>query len=357
MARATIQDVAKQAGVSIKTVSRVANKEPNVRDQTREKVQRVIDRLDYRPNPSARSLAATKSYVIGLMYDNPSASYLINVQNGALHTSRAEGYDVVIYPCSYQDPRLVSSITSMIASKTVDGLILTPPLSDMQPLLAELDRLSVNFVLIAPADHANAYRSVFTNDQAACADMVRYLGSLGHRRIGFVVGHKDHKAVLNRYLGYRDGLRSLGLKFDRRLVRQGDNAFESGSRCARGLLELSDPPTAIFASNDDMAAGVMQVAHEMGLSIPGDLSVAGFDDVPLASYIWPSLTTIRQPIEEMAVRATALLLSKLRDGDPDTIEHTIDSELIIRASTGAPAGKRPRAAAGTTARGRPRASR
>jgi LacI family transcriptional regulator len=135
--------------------------------------------------------------------------------------------------------------------------------------------------------------------------MTRYLGSLGHQRIAFVTGHKDHKAVLNRYLGYRDGLRSMGLKFDRRLVRSGDNSFESGVRCARGLLELPDPPTAIFASNDDMAAGVMQVAHEAGLSIPGDLSVAGFDDVPLASYIWPSLTTIRQPIEEMAVRATA----------------------------------------------------
>ncbi len=336
MGKATIQDVARLAGVSIKTVSRVSNKEPNVREKTRERVQRVIDKLDYRPNPSARSLAATKSYVIGLLYDNPSASYLINIQNGALHTSRAEGYDVVIYPCSYQDPRLVSSITSMISSKSVDGLILTPPLSDMDSLISELDKLGVSFVLVAPADHSNEYRSVYTNDRAVCADMTRHLVSLGHQRIAFIAGHRDHKAVGNRYLGYRDGLKSCGLKVDRRLVRQGDNSFKSGVRCAHGLLALPEPPTAIFAANDDMAAGVMTVAHEMGLEIPGDLSVAGFDDVPLASYIWPALTTIRQPIEEMAAKATALLLRRFRDEAGGDIDHTIDSSLVIRASTGPP---------------------
>ena len=163
--------------------------------------------------------------------------------------------------------------------------------------------------------------------------MTRYLVSMGHRRIGFVIGHPDHGAVGNRYLGYRDGLKSGGLKLDRKLVQQGDNTFESGVKCGQRLLNLEFPPTAIFASNDDMAAGVMKVAHEMGLSIPGDLSVAGFDDIPLASQIWPSLTTIRQPMEEMAVRATALLLRQLR-GETDEKTHTIASTLVVRDSTG-----------------------
>lgn len=334
MARATIHDVARRAGVSIKTVSRVINKEANVREATRRKVQRAVEKLQYRPNPSARSLAGTRSYLVGLLYDNPSAPYLINVQHGALRTSRAEGYDLVIQPCRYEDPELIASISSMIKAKPVDGLILTPPLSDMPTLLEALDERGVPFVLISPADESNRDRSVFTNDRESSAEMTRYLVSLGHRRIGFVMGHPDHRAVGNRYLGYRDGLRSGGLKLDRKIVRQGDNSFESGEKCGRRLLDREDPPTAIFASNDDMAAGVMKAAHEMGLAIPGKLSVAGFDDVPLASRIWPALTTIRQPIEEMAVRAANLLLRQLRAETLDGIEHTIASTLVVRKSTG-----------------------
>ncbi len=326
--------------MSIKTVSRVINNEAHVREKTRLKVERAIQKLGYRPNLSARSLASTRSYLIGLFYDNHSAGYLIEIQNGALRTSRAEGYDLVIHPCHYEDPELVTSISSMIESKLVDGLILTPPLSDMKPLLKALDRLAIPFALIAPADASDHDRSVYTTDQDACAEMTRYLASMGHRRIGFVIGHPDHGAVGNRYLGYRDGLKSSGMKHDRQLVRQGDNSFESGEECGRRLLSLEDRPTAIFASNDDMAAGVMKVAHEMGLAIPEDLSVAGFDDIALARQIWPSLTTIRQPMDEMAVRATALLLRRIRGDADNDIEHTIPSTLVIRDSTGPGPGKR-----------------
>jgi LacI family transcriptional regulator len=334
LATATIKDVARLAGVSIKTVSRVTNKEANVRKETRQKVQRAIDKLEYRPNPSARKLAATRSYVVGLLYDNPSAAYLINVQNGALRASRAEGYDVVIYPCSYQDPQLVPSISSLIKSRSADGLILTPPLSDMKPLLNALDKLAVPFVLIAPADVSESHRAICTNDREVCAEMTRYLASLGHRRIGFVMGHRDHGAVGNRRLGYQDGLRSCGIKLDRKLVRRGDNSFESGERCGRGLLDLEQPPSAIFAANDDMAAGVMKAAYEKGLAIPRDLSVAGFDDIPLSSRIWPSLTTVNQPVEEMADHATALLLRQIRGERSNDIAHTVESKLVIRNSTG-----------------------
>lgn len=334
MAKATIQDVARLAGVSIKTVSRVTNKEANVREETRRKVQRVVDKLDYRPNPSARRLASTRSYLVGLLYDHHSAGYLSKILNGALRTSQVEGYDLVIHPCSYGDPDLIASISSLIGSKLLDGLILTPPLSDMAPLIQALDEHGVAFALIAPAERGNEHRSIYTNDEEACAEMTRYLFSLGHRRIGFVVGHPQHRAVGNRYVGYKKGLKSCGLKLDRKLVMRGDNSFESGEKCGRRLLGLDIPPTAIFASNDNMAAGIMRVAHDMGFDIPGDLSVAGFDDIPLASRIWPSLTTIRQPIEEMAVRATALLLRQLRGLDDSDIGNTVESTVVLRESTG-----------------------
>ena len=340
MVKATIQDVADRAGVSIKTVSRVINNEANVRDVTLGKVQRAIEELDYQPNFSARSLAGARTFRLGLLYDNHSASYLVNIQNGALRTSGAKGYDLVIQPCDFSDTQLVASIEATMRVKPVDGLILTPPLSDMSALLESLDKLGVPFALISPANRSNESRSVFTNDREACAEMTRLLASLGHRRIGFLIGDPNHGAVADRYVGYREGLKSAGLKLDRKLVTQGYNTFASGVKGAKRLLARDVRPTAIFASNDDMAAGVMRVAHELGLSIPGDLSVAGFDDIPMASQIWPSLTTIHQPMGKMAERATTLLLAQLRDSSgkederqPDDL-HRVASSIVIRESTG-----------------------
>lgn len=332
--RATIADVARLAGVSIKTVSRVANNEPNVRDGTRNKVLKVIDELSYRPNPSARNLASRRSYLLGLIYDNPSTSYLINVQDGALLSSRAAGYDLIIHPCVYKDPNLSSELKMMVTQSKPDGLIITPPLSDMSWVTELFQSLGVPFVRIAPADRNDQDHAIYTTDVLACTEMVVYLNSLGHSDIGFIIGHPDHGAVSQRFDGYKAGLKECGLTFRKEMVAQGFNTFESGIEGCQQLLELDKPPTAIFASNDDMAAGVMKVAHERGLSIPDDLSVAGFDDIPLASYLWPSLTTIRQPIQRMAQAAADLLITQL-DDNGKAIERIIHSELIIRESTGA----------------------
>ncbi len=333
-AKATIADVAALAQVSIKTVSRVFNKEPNVRDGTRLKVMQAIESLNYRPDPSARSLAGRRSFLIGLIYDNPSASYLIDVQTGALTTSRAEGYDLIIHPCDYSSPTLAQDIGSMVLNTKVDGLILTPPLADLSHLIKALDEQQVALVRVAPADQTESFRSVYTNDRAACAQLTEYLISMGHSRIGFITGHPDHKAVGNRLLGYKDALSGAGIEYDGTLVMQGYNSFESGGECAVSLLSREHPPTAIFASNDDMAAGVMKVAHQRGLRIPEDLSVAGFDDIPLASYLWPALTTIRQPIHTMAQTATRLLLSQLRNHTEVEETQVITSRLVVRESTG-----------------------
>jgi LacI family transcriptional regulator len=334
--KTTIKDVAAKAGVSIKTVSRVINNEPNVKAGTRVKVANAVAQLGYRPDPSARRLAGNRSYSLGLLYDNPSASYVINIQAGVLNVCQKEGYDLLIYPCDYTDPSVVSKIRDFRNHSKLDGLILTPPLSDLESLIRAIRQEHIPYTRIAPADDADQQRSVFTNDAQACREMTRYLASLGHRRIGFIIGHPDHRAVLTRYEGFTQGMAEAGLKVDRNLVVQGYNSFESGIDCARKLLRRKQRPTAIFASNDDMAAGVMLVAHELDLDIPGKLSVAGFDDIPLARQLWPALTTIKQPIQRMAMQATSILIRQIRGLSEDSLPHVIKSELVTRDSTGSP---------------------
>lgn len=340
MAKATIDNVAALAGVSIKTVSRVVNKEPNVRQATRDKVLKAIEALDYRPNLSARSLAGNRSYVIGLLYDNPSANYVIDVQDGVLTTCRAQGYDVLIHPCNHQQPDLEREVGDLLRQTRIDGVILTPPLSDVMSILDVLRERQIPFVRIAPTLKKSISPYVETNDAEAAYDMTCELIALGHERIGFVAGHPDHRAVTHRFEGYRAALVENDIPLDEALVVQGYNSFESGEAAAGTLLALEQAPSAIFAANDDMAAGVMMVAHQQGLRIPGDLSVAGFDDTPVAHQIWPSLTTVRQPIQAMAQKATELLLKQLKGKDVQLPASMLSSSLIRRDSTGKPSPRK-----------------
>ncbi len=335
MSRATIDDVAALAGVSIKTVSRVVNEEPNVRPLTKERVMKAIAHLNYRPNTSARSLAGSRSYIVALLYDNPSANYVINVQDGAIKTCRQAGYDLLIHPCDCRDPNLANEISTLIVQSRIDGLLLTPPLSDMEPVVQALLARGTPFVGIAPVGHLKGAPYVATNDYEAAFEMTRYLIGLGHKDIGFISGHPDHCSVVRRLAGYKEALASCGIQSRDSLVMQGYNSFASGEAGARELFQHGNGrPTAVFASNDDMAAGVIKVAHEMALNIPGDLSVAGFDDTPVALQIWPSLTTVRQPIKSMAEKAAQLLLENLRGKSPAGREIIMDSTLVIRDSTG-----------------------
>ena len=340
MSKANINDVAGLAGVSIKTVSRVVNKEPNVRAGTRERVLGAIADLNYRPNPSARSLASKRSYLIGLLYDdpslydNPSSNYIINLQQGALRVCKSESYDLLIHPCNYKDKNLKREILSLISHSSIDGLILAPPLSDLRSIVAAIRKTGTPLARISPGDQNEVRSSVFTKDREFCAEMTKYLASLGHTKIAFVTGHPDHKALVNRYLGYQDGLKSAGLKFLSGLVKEGDNSFASGEECGNKLLQRKNPPTAIFACNDDMATGVLRSAMLMGIKVPDELSVAGFDDIPLAKQIYPSLTTIRQPVRAMAETAVEILMAEMRSGPAIEKPHSIDATLTIRESTG-----------------------
>jgi LacI family transcriptional regulator len=335
MSNATIRDVARQARVSIKTVSRVINNVETVKADTREKVMRVIRKLDYHPNPSARGLGASRSYLIGLLYDISCDYYATRVLVGVLEVCRAAHYQVVMHPCDYRSASLEEDVLRNVRQSRAAGVILTPPLSDIGKVTAMLDAEKVPFVRIAPAEHRDFHRSVYTNDRESCARMTEQLAALGHKRIGFIIGNPDHAAVADRYRGYLDGLQRCGLKLDKSLVAQGFNSFDSGVQCARKLLLAPEAkrPTAIFASNDEMAAGIIAVGHGMGLAVPEDLSVAGFDDVPLAQQVWPALTTIKQPIQSMAAKAAELLIGQLRGAPRDDVEHILESTLTFRQST------------------------
>lgn len=338
--RAKIDDVADLAGVSIKTVSRVVNREPNVRESTREKVDKAIATLNYRPNLSARSLASHRSHVIVLVYDDPSAyevpssGYVIKMQQGALQACREANYEVLIHPCNYRNEDVQQELKSLIEQARPDGVILAAPLSNMPKIVNAIAATNTPFVRLSPGRGTSGEYFVSTNDRQFSAEMTEYLASLGHRRIAFITGHPSHKAVANRFVGYKAGLKRLGLPFDEELVAGGDNSIGSGEACAERLLTMKDPPTAVFAANDDMAAGVIRVAYRLGIDVPGELSVAGCDDISLAQQIYPALTTIRQPLVAMAERASQAIISQAGKTQSPVSPEVISATLVIRESTG-----------------------
>jgi len=340
MPKATIFDVATRADVSIKTVSRVVNGEPNVRESTRARVNKAVAELAYRPDQSARNLASHRSHLIGLVYDDPAAyempssGYIISMQQGALRACRAARSELLIHPCNYRNKDATNRLRELIEETRPAGIILAAPLSNMPKIVRAIEATNTPVVKLSPGRKNSKHHSVSTNDREVCAEMTCYLAGLGHKRIGFVTGDPEHKAVADRFHGYQDGLQQSGLKFSERLVVAGDNSFGSGETCAEKLLTRKKLPTAIFAANDDMAAGVIRTAHRWGIQIPEQLSVAGFDDITLSRQLDPTLTTIRQPLQRMAERA-AVLLAERRGGDASEIGHEIvPAELQIRESTG-----------------------
>jgi LacI family transcriptional regulator len=336
VATITISDVADMAGVSIKTVSRVLNREPNVADATRAKVEHAVKALNYRPNISARSLAGSKFYLIGLLFDNPSPDYVINLQFGAMKKCKEEGYHLIIDALNSTSEDFGFEVESMIADVRTDGYILPPPLSDDDRLLSVLEAMNIPYVRIAPYRDAGRGPHVSMDDAGAAFELTSLLLRLGHRDIGFIAGHPDHGATHLRYGGYSAALRSQGVPLLRKRVKQGDFTARSGIERAEELLSDADRPTAIFASNDEMALGVHLVANRLGLKVPDDLSICGFDDMPAAKLVWPQLTTVRQPIAEMSAAAVELLVKK-QTGDVGLL---LDFELVERGSTG-PAPKKP----------------
>lgn len=330
--RVRIEDVAARAGVSMKTVSRVLNREPNVREDTRMRVMKAVDDLKYTPHLSARSLAGSRSYLIALLYNNPSASYLMGVIEGVLEACEAENYHMMLCPLDDEEANIVASVEDLIARSQPDGLVLTPPITDSPALLQRLAELEVPYASVSPKSPSQVM-GVAMDETRAAFDMVTHLVALGHRRIAHIVGHPAHGASGWRLTGYRQGLERAGIKYDPSLVVQGEFSFDSGVRCGTELLDHKHRPTAVFAANDDMAAGVIRVALERGLRIPEDVSVCGFDDTPMSSQIFPALTTVHQPTHEMGRIATLELLASIRKPELGQMVR-VPYTLRLRRSTG-----------------------
>jgi LacI family transcriptional regulator len=334
--RATIEDVAARAGLSIKTVSRVFNLEPHVRPQTRERVLAAASELEYQPNLSARRLASKRSFVIGLLYDNPDSDYVMGIQEGTLAVCLPQDYHLLIHPCSTLAPSLVDEALKLHRRSMVDGLILTQPVADFEPLNTALAEADIAFVRISQRPDAAGSPCISVDDQQAARRMTDHLISLGHSNIGFIMGHPDHGSSHDRLRGFRASLQAHGLPADRAAIEQGLYTFDSGYACAQRLLALEPRPTAIFAGDDHMAMGVMTAAHERGFVVPDDLSVCGFDDAPMARYVWPPLTTARQPVIEVARVATECLLNLLNGKELGARQVTLESKLVLRGSTARP---------------------
>ena len=328
----TITDVADAAGVSIKTVSRVFNDEPNVRPLTRERVLKAAADLDYHPNVAARSLAGRRSFLIGLAYENPSPNYVVDLQTGALGRLHGERYRLLVLP--FDDAAAASGKMQAIARASgLDGMVLAPPLCDDPATVAELEACGLPYARIAPTSGGSHAPDVAMDDRAATRALIDHLAGLGHTRIAIVRGDPTHASAAARYEGYCAGLEAHGLPILPELEVPGAYTFASGYEAGKALLALAERPTAIFASNDDMAAGVMNAAQEAGLKIPADLSVAGFDDSNIASVVWPRLTTIHQPIRDMAREATGALLALIEH--EETVPHQmLPFQLVVRGSTG-----------------------
>lgn len=335
----TINDIARLANVSKKTVSRVINESPFVREETRTRIAEIIRTTGFSPDPQARGLAFRRSYLIGLVYDNPNAPYVINVQEGALGALRRVGYELVVHPCDRNSGEFLSDIQQLVSRQKLDGMLLLPPVSE-NPALADLLRdLHCPYIRILSAALDDPQNLVQSMDRQSAAEVAEHLAKLGHTRIAMVIGPPTYRSSQERLEGFSNALADRGLTLAPDYVAEGAYTFESGAACAELLLSRTPRPTAIFAGNDETAAGVYRTAYLRGLRIPHDLTVIGFDDSPLASRLCPSLTTMRQPIRDMGRLAAEKLIAKIsRTEGPPLAATTVFPHLVVRESSGRPSG-------------------
>jgi LacI family transcriptional regulator len=328
----TIKDVSKDAAVSIKTVSRVINNEVNVAEATKKKVLASVKKLGFKPNKSAQSLRSKKSYMLALLYDNPNKSYLADVQSGIFNACKNTGYNLVIQECDYKSHKLKTDIIKFVEDFKIDGLIVTPPLSDMEDFLKELEIHRIDYSVIAPSTMNPESLYVSSNDYEAAYTLTSEIIKHGHKDIGFIKGHHKHSASHLRFNGYLDAIKNHGIERNDQWVKQGNFSFRSGFDAGVEIFHSEKIPTAIFASNDSMAAGIMKSAQMKGMQVPDDLSLAGFDDSPIAHQIWPALTTVKQPVEKMAAHAAKILIARFDGLAEKTKSKEFKSELIVRES-------------------------
>jgi len=329
----TLHDVARRARVSPMTVSRFIGNKREVKDSAR--VKAAIEELGYLPNAAARSLASAKTLKIGLIYGNPSASFTSEFLVVSLEHSSRMGCQLLLERCT--SARNEAATAQKLIRGGIDGVILPTPMCDSQSLMQHFDKANVVTVAVGTGRENLKGLSLRIDNFGAAEEMTRYLLSLGHRDIGFIRGHPRQIDSVQRFEGFVAALTAAGVRVEANRVKQGLYTYQSGFVAASELLEGEDRPTAIFASNDEMAAGTLAAAHRLRLDVPNDLSIAGFDDTPLATTIWPSLTTIRQPVEELTRLGLTMLVKEVlrrREGTAQVQrQESVKLTLVKRAST------------------------
>ena len=335
----TINDVARIAGVSKKTVSRVINRSPLLNDDTRKRVEDVIGQLGYIPNPQARALALRRNFLIGLVHGNPNAQTVMNVQQGMLEAIQDTEFEMVVRPVDRGSPTMLVDLRHFLERQRLFGVLLMPPISENDSVAKLCDAIGCRYVRMGSSMLDRPENMVASNDREAVRGATEYLIEQGHRRIGLIAGPHGFLSAHERRLGFEEALRNAGIPLPRSMIAEGNYRFESGMAAAERLLDLVPRPTAIFSSNDEMAAGVIHAARQRGLEVPRDLSVIGFDDTPIAAHMWPPLTTVRWPIASMARSAALKMITDVADNDDnDAVQEPsmFVSTLIRRASVAPP---------------------
>lgn len=332
--KVTILDVARESGVSYSTVSRVLNGFDFVKGSTRERVLEAAEKLGYVANIQARSLAGGRTQIVGILVPGLDNGYITEIVSGIDQELSQSDYDLMLYT-THRFRGKESLYVKTIANGLVDGLILLVP-HNSENYLEALPTDDFPYVLVDQIDTTHQSTSVDATNWQGAYDAVTYLISLGHRRVGFITGHLSLNSARERLDGYRAALQHHHLPIEDCLIVEGDYSTKSGYTAAKQLLALKSTPTAIFAANDLTAFGVYDAVLEAGLHIPDQMSVIGFDDVPLASLVYPKLTTIRQPLVQIGRVAVRLLLERLEDPEKEARRVTLATELVIRESTAPP---------------------
>jgi LacI family transcriptional regulator len=326
----TINDIARLSGVSKKTVSRIINNSPLVRKDTRDKVEALMREVGYAPDPMARGLAFRRSFLIGMVYDNPTAQYVVDMQYGALDALRGSSFELVVHPCDSRSADYIDGVRRFAQQHKLHGVILVPRASEDQALVEMLKDIGCRYVRIAAVPMDESSQMVITHDRDGAAEAADYLLSLGHRDVALITGPVAYRSTLERTAGFLDALRKRGITVpDERVVEAG-YTFESGLAAAEKLLLGDRRPTAIFTGNDEMAAGVYKVALRAGISIPRELSVIGYDDSSLASRLSPSLTSVRRNTRDTGRTAAAMLLQP--DGQGPLASASVRPHVVVRDS-------------------------
>ena len=318
-------------------MSRALNDAPHVSEAVRRKVKEAAAALDYHPYLAAQSLIARRSYLIGLTYERPSPSYVVELQNGALGRLENERYRLVVLPFNHVASR-PEELGKLLLRAGLDGVLLAPPACDQPVLLDMIERQKLPYARITPHSDLDRGLVVAMDEVAAGHTVAAHILSLGHRRVGVILGDPSHAASRGRLEGYRQAFDEAGVAIDDSLVGTGDFTYDVGYRVALELLDRPLRPTAILAQNDDMAVAAIAAARDLGLSVPQQLSVAGFDNSEVSRTAWPQLTTVHQPVREMAWDAANRLIAAL-DGETDSAapyRHDHPHELLVRASTAPP---------------------